>query len=131
VTHRVILNSQFARERAKKIIDQAPKGYVMEARELKRTLEQNDKMWAMLTDISVACPGGERFTPDDWKARIMQACGWDCQFLPGLLDGKPFPTGFKSSKMTKSQMSAMIDWMQAWGDEQGIPWSDESRQEAA
>jgi hypothetical protein len=38
VTHRVILNSQFARERAKKIIDQAPKGYVMEARELKRTL---------------------------------------------------------------------------------------------
>jgi hypothetical protein len=62
----------------------------------------------------------------------MHACGWECQFLPGILDGHPFPVGFRSSQMSKSQMSAMIDWMQAWGDEQGVRWSEpESKEDAA
>ena len=124
--HKIILNSAFARERVKKIIDQAPEGFVAEIRAPKRTLDQNQKMWAMLSDISIGMVAkGQRYSPEDWKARIMHACGWECQFLPGILDGKPFPTGFRSSKMSKAQMSAMIDWMQAWGDEQGIRWTDE------
>lgn len=131
MTHRTILNNDFTRARAKMLIDKAPAGYVAEVREPKRTKVQSDKMWAMLTDISVSRPGGERYTPQEWKERIMHACGWECQFLPGILDGRPFPTGYRSSQMTKTQMSAMIDWMQAWGDEAGVRWSDESREEAA
>jgi hypothetical protein len=124
---RFILSTAFSRQRAKEAIDQAPEGYVATIGEQKRTAEQSDKMWAMLTDISLAKPGGQRFTPEEWKARIMHACGWECQFLPGILDGHPFPVGFRSSQMTKSQMSAMIDWMQAWGDEQGVIWTPERR----
>ena len=70
-------------------------------------------------------------TPDEWKPRIMHACGFECQFLPGILDGHPFPVGFRSSQLTKKQMSALIDWMQAWGDEQGIRWSDPAERKAA
>jgi hypothetical protein len=33
--------------------------------------------------------------------------------------------------MTKSQMSAMIEWMLAWGAENGVRWSNEAKQEAA
>ena len=98
---------------------------------MRRTNAQSDKMWAMLTDISRAKPMGRRHTPEDWKAILMNACGWECQFLPGILDGHPFPVGFRSSQMSKQQMSAMIDWMQAWGDEQGVRWTDESQEEAA
>lgn len=128
--HKVVLTSPFARERFKRIVDQAPEGYVAEVREPKRTKDQSDKMWAMLTDVSISQPGGERYTPEEWKERIMHACGWECQFLPGILDGRPFPTGYRSSQMTKSQMSAMIDWMQAWGDEQGVRWSDQEEKAA-
>jgi hypothetical protein len=131
VTHRAVLTNAFSRERFKRIIDQAPSGYVAEVREPRRTTDQNDKMWAMLTDISLSKPGGATFTPEEWKARIMHACGWECQFLPGILDGHPFPVGFRSSQMTKSQMSAMIEWMLAWGAENGVRWSNEAKQEAA
>jgi hypothetical protein len=121
--HTVRLGDDFARSRARRIIDLAPPGYVMTVREPKRTLDQNDKMWAMLTDISVAMPLGRRHTPDDWKAIAMNACGWECQFCEGL-DGRPFPMGFRSSNLTKSQMSTLIDWLQAFGDEHGVKWTE-------
>jgi hypothetical protein len=126
--HKVILTNTFSRERFKRIVDKAPHGYIAEVREPTRTLDQNDKMWAMLTDISVAMPEGRRHTPDDWKCIFMNACGWEVQFLEGL-DGRPFPQGFRSSKLTKSQMGDLINFIQAYGDEHGVRWSE--HQEAA
>lgn len=121
--HLVALTGKFSRERAAALIQRAPDGFICEVREPKRTDDQNDKMWAMLTDISRSKPLGRRHTPDDWKAIMMNACGWESQFLEGL-DGRPFPQGFRSSQLTKSQMSTLIDYMQAFGDEQGVVWSE-------
>jgi hypothetical protein len=130
MTHKVILVSDFARDRALRIVAKAPDGYTVEIREPARTLDQNNKLWAMLTDVSVAMPMGRRHTPDDWKAIFMNACGWECQFLEGL-DGRPFPQGFRSSKLTKSQMGDLINFIQAFGDEHGVRWSDEAKDQAA
>jgi hypothetical protein len=121
--HTVVLSDDFSRSRARRVVDQAPPGYVVIVREPKRTLEQNDKMWAMLTDISVSMPLGRRHTPDDWKAIAMNACGWECQFCEGL-DGRPFPMGFRSSNLTKSQMSTLIEWLHAFGDTNGVRWTE-------
>lgn len=129
MSHRIILTTPHQRERAKALVDKAPHGFVAEVREPKRTLEQNDKLWAMLTDISHAKPLGRCHTPDDWKAIAMNACGWECQFCEGL-DGRPFPIGFRSSHLTKAQMSTLIEWLQAFGDEHGVQWSDEQRRAA-
>ncbi len=133
MSHRTILRGAASRERAKFLIDKAPEGFVASVGEPKRTLEQNDRMWALLTDVSVSMPGGRRHTPDDWKAVFMNACGWECQFLEGL-DGRPFPQGFRSSSLTKSQMTTLMDFIEAWGTENGVVWtapSDEERKEAA
>ena len=127
--YRVILTNDFSRQRAKGLIDKAPSGFVMEVREPRRSLDQNDKLWAMLSDIAASKPMGRMHTPDDWKAIAMNACGWECQFCEGL-DGRPFPIGFRSSQLTKSQMSTLIDWLQAFGDEHQVRWSDE-RKDAA
>lgn len=124
MTHKVILGNEYTRARAKAIIDKAPAGYVATVAEPKRTLDQNDLMWSLLTDISVAMPLGRRHTPDDWKAIAMNACGWECQFVEGL-DGRPFPKGFRSSNLTKSQMSTLIEWLLAFGADQGISWTHE------
>lgn len=116
---RTILTTPFTRQRACNLIMQAEDGWVSEVRAPKRTNDQNDKMWAMLTDISRAEPFGRKHTPDDWKAIAMNACGWECQFIEGL-DGRPFPQGFRSSQLSKSQMSTLIEWLQAFMAENDI-----------
>ena len=126
MTHVVTLRDTFSRARAMRLIDQAPDGHVMRLGEAKRSLEQNDKLWAMLTDVSIAKPEGRRLIPEDWKVLFMHACGWECQFLEGL-DGRPFPKGFSSSRLTKAQMSNLIEFIQAWGDERGVRWTPEQR----
>lgn len=123
MTHRVILTNAFSRERFKRIVDQAPPGYVGEVREQKRTVDQNSRLWALLTDVSLSKPLGRRHTPEEWKAIFMAACGWEVLFLEGL-DGRPFPQGFRSSQLTKSQMTTLQDFIEAWGSENGVVWSN-------
>ncbi len=124
----VILAGQPQRDLAKALIDRAPPYAVVNVRDAKRTTDQSDKMWAMLSDISRAKPMGRRHTPDDWKALAMNACGWECQFIEGL-DGRPFPQGFRSSKMTKAQMSDLLTWLYAFGAEHGVQWSEKAKGE--
>ena len=127
--HRIILGTEFSRQKAKQLIDRAPDGFIAEVREQRRTNEQSEKMWAMLGDISRAKPMGRHHTPDDWKAILMNACGWECQFIEGL-DGRPFPQGFRSSQLTKSQMSTLIEFMLAFGAEHGVAWTHEQKDAA-
>ncbi|KKC25812.1 recombination protein NinB [Sphingomonas sp. SRS2] len=129
MTHTVILRGPAQRALATKLILQAPDNFVVTIKEQTRTSEQSDKMWAMLGDISRAKPLGRRHTPDDWKALAMNACGWECQFQEGL-DGRPFPKGFRSSHLTKSQMSTLIEWLYAFGAENGVRWSDQMERAA-
>lgn len=125
MTHTVLLNGQASRQRAAALVAKAPSGYICKISEPKRSLDQNAKLWAMLTDISTAKPQGRMLTPDEWKAVFMQTCGWEQQFLEGL-DGRPFPTGFRSSRMTVAQMADLITFIQAYGDQQGVRWSDQA-----
>lgn len=126
----IILGSDFARAQAHRLIDAAPQGAVVNVKEATRSLDQNAKMHAMLSDVSRSKPLGRRHTPDDWKAIFMSACGWEVQFIEGL-DGRPFPQGFRSSHLTKAQMGDLITYIQAFGDEHGVIWTNEAREQAA
>jgi hypothetical protein len=117
--HTIRLTSASARKEARRLIDAAPAGFVMAIREPVRSLEQNDYMWEILGKISRAKPMGIVETPDGWKALAMHACGHEVAFMQGL-DGRPFPVGFRSSKMTKEQMSQLIDWLLVFCAEQGV-----------
>ena len=111
------------RYHAAKVMEQAPDGYIVTIKEPTRSLDQNARLWAMLTDVSKAIPDGRRHTPDDWKAIFMNAAGWEVQFVDGL-DGRPFPSGFKSSRMSVKQMADLITFVMAYGDERGVEWSE-------
>ncbi len=91
----------------------------------RRSEDQNAKMWAMLSDVSQAMPEGRRHTPEVWKQLFMHACGWSSQFEMGL-NGEPFPTGFRSSRLTKAQMSELIECIYERGAVWGVRWSDET-----
>src|SRR6188768_3629213 len=93
---------------AKRLIDAAPLNAVVKIAEEKRSLDQNAKFWAVLSDISRAMPEGRRHSPEVWKALMMAACGHEVAFEMGL-DGRPFPVGFRSSHLNKAQMSDLIE----------------------
>jgi hypothetical protein len=128
MSHTVILNSAFQRRAAARMVERAPDGYVVAIRAPTRSTAQNDKMWAMLTDVSRALPAGREATPDVWKCLFMQALAHEVQFEIGL-DGKPFPVGHSTSKLSKAQMADLITFIQQYGDANGVQWSDEATAE--
>lgn len=118
----VLLTGQRSRRIAHELINAAPDFAAMEIKPPRRTEDQNAKMWAMLSDISRAKPDGRRAVPEVWKQLFMHACGHAVQFEVGL-NGQPFPTGFKSSRMSVGQMADLITFIQQWGDENGVQWT--------
>lgn len=121
----LILANDAVRQRAMRWIMGLPEGTRVEFRGPQRTLDQNDRMWAMLTDISRQHEHfGKRYDPTTWKTIFLTALGKEINFVPSL-DGKGFvPLGTSSSKLSKSEMSDLIEFLFAWGAENGIAWSD-------
>ena len=60
----VILRGPSQRSFAKQLIDRAPTDTVVTIREATRTNDQNAKMWAMLSDVSVPSRRAGKWTPD-------------------------------------------------------------------
>jgi hypothetical protein len=110
----------YGRAQAHRWINAAPDDVIVTFKKPKRTLPQNARLWAMLTDVAnQATHAGQRFSPEQWKCLFMAACGHETEVLPGLSGGW-FPAGFRSSKMTKEQMGELMDWIEAWCAENGV-----------
>lgn len=127
----LVLNAASVRERAIAWCRKAPPGTRVEFKDVKRSLPQNDRMWAMLTDIARQKEHmGRRYTVDQWKEIFLDALGRETTFAPSL-DGSTFiPLGRHSSDLSKGEMSDMIELLFSWGAENGVEWS-EPKQEAA
>lgn len=127
----VILHTADDYTRAHRWLDQMPRGARVEFKAAKRTLPQNSLFWSMLTDIASQKEHmGRKYTPDQWKILFLHACGREVQFLPAL-DGSTFiPWGQSSSDLSKHEMSTLIDFMRAWGVQNGVTFRDEARDAA-
>ena len=107
-------------EAACRLIRQAPAGSRVEVNGPQRTIDQNAKMWAMLTDIARQRPGGRIYTPDEWKVMFLHAVGKELKLLPAL-EGRGFvPYGSSSSRLSVGEMIDLIEFMQAWAIENGV-----------
>lgn len=121
----LVLSNKAVRERAMAWVTKAPDGTRVEFREARRSHEQNDKMWAMLTDIARQRPthNGVKMTPDLWKAVFMQAAGAEITMVPTLDGDGFFPLGLRSSALSKREMCDLIELISAWGAANQITWS--------
>lgn len=115
---------------AKKCIDEAPANWVMKLGEETRREAQNRKLWPMLQDIQRQVPGMETFSTDDIKLRFLNALGTEMRFLPALEGAGAFPVGLRSSVLTVSQFSALVELLYEFGARKDVKWS-EPRQHAA
>ena len=121
----LVIRSDTDRQRAAKWARKAPDGTRIEFKASKRSIPQNARMWAMLSDVARQkehC--GHRYTADQWKCLFMHACGSQVTFLPSL-DGSTFvPLGYRSSDLSKEEASELIEFILHWGAENGVRFSD-------
>lgn len=122
----VILNSERARFNARRLIDLAPPGAVLNIREARRTNAQNDLMWALLGIVSRAKPQGRSMAPDKWKGVFLDAIGKKPEWVPSLDGESVVCTGYRSSRLTKAEMSEVIEQIYAYGTEHGVDFSEQA-----
>ena len=88
-----------------------------------RTLEQNAKLWACLSDVSEQVVWhGRRLTAEEWK-HVFSASLKRQDVVPGL-DGGFVVLGVSTSQMSRRELSDLIELIHAFGAQQGVEWSD-------
>ena len=100
-------------------IARAPLGKVVIVQDPTRTLEQNALMWAMLAGISKQVDWyGQKLTSDEWKD-VFSASLKRQKVVPGI-DGGFVVCGQRTSEMTKTEMSDLVELMNAFCAERGV-----------
>jgi NinB protein len=91
----------------------------------KRSLDQNSKLWAMLSEVSTQLPWhGIKLSPDDWKLIFLDALKREFRMVPNL-DGTGFVNlGRSSSDLSKTEMTDLIDLIHAFGAEHDVVFHD-------
>jgi hypothetical protein len=121
----LVLQSDHDRETACRWARGVPLGSRIEFKETKRSLPQNDLMWALLTEVAQQMEhGGRKYSADEWKAIFLHAFGREISFLPSL-DMKTFlPIELSSSDLSKDEMTNFIEFILKEGTERGVIFHD-------
>jgi hypothetical protein len=120
-----------SRAEALAVVNKAPEGYRVEVKAAKRSLDQNAKMWACLTDWSRQVElAGRKRTPDEWKAVLLHAFGQEVKFLPSLDEQSFVPVGRQTSDLSKDEMSNFIEFIIAEGTKRGVTFQDAAERAA-
>lgn len=128
----VVLASLAGRQKVAKWAMTAPVNTRVDFKAPKRSLPQNDRFWAMLTDVATQKEhAGRRYTPDQWKVLFLHAIGREVQFLPSLDNATFIPWGQSSSDLSVGEMKELMDFMEAWGAENGVVFHDQQQEAAA
>ena len=122
-----ILANETVRERVKGYIDAAPTGYRVIMNEPKRSTAQNDRMWAMLTEVAGQIKWhGVNLSPDDWKLIFMDGLNREMRIVPNL-DGTGFVNlGSRSSGLSVGEMRDLLALIEAFGANHGVKFREDS-----
>ncbi len=124
----IILDTPSDRRKAIHWIEGAEKGARVEFKRAKRTLPQNDRMWAMLTDVATQLAWhGNKLTPDDWKLVFLDGLTRETRTVPSI-DGRGMvDLGRSSSDLSKQEMSDLIELILAFGTQHGVVFQDDRK----
>ncbi len=130
----VTLDTPARKEYASKVLakipieDKEPYRMHLTRKRKTRTLAQNDRMWAMLTDIArqkqfVVNGKPEWLSPEEVKDVMTAALKQHQRMCIGI-DGGLVILGMRTSKMKVSEMSELIELMYAYGARNDVKWSE-------
>lgn len=129
------LDSTAKREQAIDWIRKAKTGSRVEFKGPARSLDQNSRFWALLTDVAVQGRiDGRRYNTEQWKLMFLHAYaeerGIEIKYLPALNRAGMVPCGRSSSDLSVQEMSEVMEYISAWGAENGITFHDQEEIEA-
>jgi hypothetical protein len=103
----------------------APQGYHVRIEPPTRSLEQNARLWAMLSDVSEQVQWhGRKLSTEEWK-HVFSAALKQQEVVPNI-DGTGFVVlGISTSRMTKRELSDLMEVISAFGAERGVKFNDE------
>lgn len=118
----LVLTSDEIRQKAQRWVKGVPDGTRLTFAGPKRSLPQNDRLWAMLTEIAQQRPvhQGAKMNAELWKSVFMQALGAEIVFMPTLEGDGMFPIGHRSSELSKEDFSQLIVLIEEWCARQGV-----------
>lgn len=119
-----ILVHETARNLALQHVKNAPEGYCVTISEPTRSLEQNAALWPHLEEISEQVEWyGRKLSPEDWK-HVFTASLKKLDVVPNL-EGTGFVAlGVSTSRMSKRELSDLIELIRAFGAERGVRFKD-------
>ena len=118
-----ILAHDVARQRAIEAVRAAPAGFRVQIAEPKRSNDQNALMWALLTELSRQVDWhGQRLSKEEWKD-VLTASLKRQKVVPGI-DGGFVVLGSSTSRMTKAEMTELIELVMAFGAQHGVEFSE-------
>lgn len=107
-------------------------GFTVTAKRAKRTVPQNARMWAMLTQVSKEIEWhGSKLAPEDWKLIFMQALGHEMRIAPNIAGNGFVSLGGRSSELTKEEFSDLMELITAFAAERGVIIENPKESEAA
>jgi hypothetical protein len=120
----VIIASDADRSKLHNWIAKAPWNTRVEFKGPKRSVPQNDLMWSRLTEISENVVWyGQKLSPDDWKD-VFTASLRKARVVPGLDAGSFVPLGMRTSDMSKEEMTALLDLIDAFAAEHNVEFHE-------
>lgn len=118
-----ILAHDIARKNAILAVQEAPQGHVVSIKAPTRSLMQNNRLWALLTDVSRQVEWyGRKLTPENWKD-VFTAALKKQDVVPGI-EGGFVVLGMSTSKMTKQEMVDLQELISAFGAEHNVKWTE-------
>lgn len=104
------------------------KPLVIKIQPMTRSLEQNSKLHALLSDISKQCEfNGKKRDIDTWKMIMVSAhavaTGGQVEIATGL-EGEDINLRESTAKMSVKRSASLIEYITAWGVENGVKFND-------
>lgn len=120
----LVITGESARRAAVRAIHEALDGQVVTIAYPTRKLEQNAKMWAMLSDLEQQTHWhGNTLVAEEWKD-LLSAGLVQSKVVPNLTGNGFVILGQRTSRLSKSKFAALIELIYAFGTERGVVWSE-------
>lgn len=119
------LISPSVRAAACRAIAEAPEGYLCEVKEPTRSQLQNRKLWAMLNDLAKQIDWyGLKLSSEDWKDVLTASLRKELRTVPNVDGTGLVILGMRTSHMSVGQMNELIAFMDVFGSQRGVKWSE-------
>lgn len=142
-----VLAHDEARRRAMRGCEIAPPGWVVRVSPPNKSRDQEAKYHAQIGDIAAqVLLHGQRFDAEMWKRMLVDAFHYDTKddpelaedwrrmgdvrFAPALNHPGVVVLGFQTRDFPKRLASAFIEWLYAFGAENGVEWKSHYREAA-